>query len=123
MAGDETTGPGALTDRGRVTQLVFGSMAAQTLRAAVELGVVERIGDGERRSRRLSPTPERDGLPDGTATRGARCSTRSRVNGQEPGVDRSSLGMAPPNLRSREAYSTHASHRLRRSKSGHRTSW
>ncbi|MDT0346334.1 methyltransferase [Streptomyces litchfieldiae] len=45
MAGDETTHP---DHRGRVIQLAFGTMAAQTLRAAVELGIVELIGDGER---------------------------------------------------------------------------
>ncbi|MEV0438884.1 methyltransferase [Streptomyces spectabilis] len=35
-------------DRGRVVQLVVGSLAAQTLRAAVRLRVVEIIGDKER---------------------------------------------------------------------------
>jgi hypothetical protein len=34
-----------------------------------------------------------------------------------------SLGIAPPKRRSREAYSTQAAQRLRRSKSGHSTSW
>ncbi|WP_192918064.1 methyltransferase [Streptomyces spectabilis] len=37
-------------DRGRVVQLVVGSLAAQTLRAAVRLRVVEIIGDKERRA-------------------------------------------------------------------------
>lgn len=34
--------------RGTVVQLVFGHMAAQTLAAAVRLGLADRIGDGER---------------------------------------------------------------------------
>ncbi|MDT0443958.1 methyltransferase [Streptomyces johnsoniae] len=51
MADDETAGPRVPSERGRVTQLVFGTMAAQTLRAAVELGVMERIGEGERTAR------------------------------------------------------------------------
>lgn len=38
-------------------------------------------------------------------------------------ADRPSGSGAAPNLRSRFAYSRHASHRFRRSKSGHRMSW
>ncbi|GAB2579528.1 methyltransferase [Streptomyces capparidis] len=37
-----------MADQGLVVRLVFGSMAAQTLRAAVRLRVVELIGDGRR---------------------------------------------------------------------------
>ncbi|WP_121394670.1 methyltransferase [Actinokineospora cianjurensis] len=46
MAHDE--GRTAVDDRGYVVQLVFGSLAAHALRAAVDLRIVELIGDGER---------------------------------------------------------------------------
>ncbi|GGQ12276.1 methyltransferase [Streptomyces griseomycini] len=39
-----------LTDRTLVARLIFGNMAAQTLRAAVRLRVAELIGDGRRRA-------------------------------------------------------------------------
>ncbi|WP_220449302.1 methyltransferase [Nonomuraea longispora] len=39
---------GLMNERGRLMQLVFGTMAAQTLRAAVELKIVEVIGEEER---------------------------------------------------------------------------
>ncbi|MFG2292093.1 methyltransferase [Streptomyces sp. NPDC048603] len=37
-----------MADRGLIVRLAFGGMAAQTLRAAVRLGVFESIGDGPR---------------------------------------------------------------------------
>ena len=37
-----------MADRGLIVQLAFGSMASQTLRAAVRLGVFDLIGDGRR---------------------------------------------------------------------------
>jgi hypothetical protein len=42
---DRATAP---DDRGYVVQLVFGSLAAHTVHAAVELRIAELIGDGER---------------------------------------------------------------------------
>ncbi|MFD6344143.1 methyltransferase [Streptomyces roseolus] len=38
----------ATADRGLIVRLAFGSMASQTLRAAVRLGVFDLIGDGRR---------------------------------------------------------------------------
>ncbi|MFH8371684.1 methyltransferase [Streptomyces sp. NPDC018031] len=38
----------AMADRGLIVRLAFGSMAAQTLRAAVRLGVFDLVGDGPR---------------------------------------------------------------------------
>ncbi|WP_447040594.1 methyltransferase [Streptomyces sp. DSM 118878] len=38
----------AMADRGLIVQLAFGSMASQTLRAALRLGVFDLIGDGRR---------------------------------------------------------------------------
>ncbi|WP_282793451.1 methyltransferase [Streptomyces sp. CC224B] len=46
---DATLGAGG-ADRAHVVQLVLGSMAAQTLRAALRLRVVELLGDEERRA-------------------------------------------------------------------------
>lgn len=37
-----------MADRGLIVQLAFGSMASQTLRAALRLGVFDLIGDGRR---------------------------------------------------------------------------
>jgi hypothetical protein len=37
-----------MADRGLIVQLAFGSMASQTVRAAVRLGVFDLIGDGRR---------------------------------------------------------------------------
>ncbi|GAA4227719.1 methyltransferase [Actinomadura meridiana] len=38
----------AIDDRGYIVQLAFGSLAAQTVHTAIELGVIELIGDRER---------------------------------------------------------------------------
>ncbi|MFI6638689.1 methyltransferase [Streptomyces sp. NPDC050504] len=46
--GSEGDRPSGSAERGPLVRLLFGSMAAQTLRAAVGLRVVELIGDGER---------------------------------------------------------------------------
>ncbi|CAM5239287.1 Deferrochelatase OS=Streptomyces griseomycini OX=66895 GN=FHS37_001898 PE=3 SV=1 [Streptomyces griseomycini] len=46
-----------LTDRTLVARLIFGNMAAQTLRAAVRLRVAELIGDGRRRAADVAAGP------------------------------------------------------------------
>ncbi|QGV82462.1 methyltransferase [Streptomyces ficellus] len=45
---ETATARAAMADRGLIVHLAFGSMAAQTLRAAVRLGVFDLIGDGRR---------------------------------------------------------------------------
>ncbi|MFH8349151.1 methyltransferase [Streptomyces sp. NPDC018045] len=50
MTNTDVLTPGAIADRELIGRLAFGSMAAQTLRAAVRLKVVELIGDGRRQA-------------------------------------------------------------------------